>query len=190
MYLEFFKKSKRKSIVIYEDISGRSKKIEKRWNSKLNWGIDITKGFKSILIKNYAKDPHSAGFFSRINLEIPYVIKKVRPRKVFFQGYSDISSWLILIFSVLFKVNSISWKGERVLKKGERISWIKKFILKNIFFNFCDVIYYSCQGNLKYLKEFEIKDKKLKPMNCSVNNSYFSYRYKTNLKIKKKLKKN
>ena len=51
------------------------------------------------------------------------------------------------------------------------------------------MIYYSCQGNLKYLKEFEIKDKKLKPMNCSVNNSYFSYRYKTNLKIKKKLKK-
>lgn len=189
MYSEFFKKSKRKSIVIYEDISGRSNRIEKRWNSKLNWGIDITKGFKSILMKNYSKDPHSAGFFSRMNLDIPFIIKKVRPKKVFFQGYSDLSSWLILIFSVLLKVKSITWKGERVLKKGENISWIKKFVLKNIFFNFCDVIYYSCKGNFEYLKEFEIKNKKLKPMNCSVNNRYFSYRYKTNLKIKKKLKK-
>lgn len=189
MYSEFFKKSKRKSIVIYEDISGRSNRIEKRWNSKLNWGIDINKGFKSILMKNYSIDPYSAGFFSRINLEIPLVIKKVRPRKVFFQGYSDISSWLILIFSVLLGVKSITWKGERVLKKGEKISWIKKFILKNIFFNYCDVIYYSCQGNLKYLKEFEINDEKLLPMNCSVNNQYFSYKYKINLKIKGNLKK-
>jgi glycosyltransferase involved in cell wall biosynthesis len=189
MYSEFFKKSKRKSIVIYEDNSGKSNKIEKRWNSKVKWGIDITKGFKSLLIKNYSKDPHSAGFFSRINPGIPFIIRKVRPEKVFFQGYSDLSSWLTLIFSVLFKVRSINWKGERVLKKGENIPWIKKFILKNFFFFFCDEIFYSCQGNLKYLKALEIKNKKLKPMNCSVNNNYFNYRYKTNLKIKERLKK-
>ena len=189
MYSEFFKKSKRKSIVIYEDISGRSKNIEKRWNSKLNWGIDITKGFKSILIKNYSKDPYSSSFFSRINLAIPFVIKKVRPKKIFFQGYSDISSWLTLFSSALFKVKSITWKGERVLKKNENISWIKKFILKNFFFKFCDVIFYSCIGNYKYLKEFELSDDKLQPMNCSVNNNFFSYKYKINLNIREKLKK-
>ena len=64
MYSEFFKKSKRKSIVIYEDQAGKSEKIEKRWNSKLNWGIDLTKGFKSILLKNYSKNPYSDSFFS------------------------------------------------------------------------------------------------------------------------------
>ena len=63
MYSEFFKKSKRKSIVIYEDISGKSDKIEQRWNNKLNWGIDITKGFKSILIKNFSKNPHQVVYF-------------------------------------------------------------------------------------------------------------------------------
>ena len=113
MYSEFFKKSKRKSIVIYEDQAGKSEKIEKRWNSKLNWGIDLTKGFKSILLKNYSKNPYSDSFFSRINFKIPFILFKLRPKKIFFQGYSDFSSWLLLFFSILFRIKSINWKGEK-----------------------------------------------------------------------------
>ena len=188
MYSEFFKKSKRKSIVIYEDISGKSDKIEQRWNNKLNWGIDITKGFKSILIKNFSKNPHSSGLFSRFNPQIPLVISKIKPKKIFFQGYSDLSSWLILISSILFRVKSIHWKGERVLKDDENISIIKKIILKYFFFNFCSRIYYSCKGNLEYLNKFQLPKEKLYPMNCSVNNNYFSLKYKLNKNKKNLLK--
>ena len=189
MYSKFFKKSKRKSIVVYQDQAGRSDKVEKRWNTKINWGIDLTKGFKSILIKNYSKNPYSSGFFSRINIHIPFVIYKVKPKKLFFQGYADISSWLILFFSILFRIPSINWKGERVLKNDENISKLKIFILKYFFFNFCHKIFYSCKGNLEYLKKFNIPEDKLNPMNCSVNNSFFTQQYKINEKKIKFLKK-
>ena len=126
MYAEFYKKSKQKSLVVYLDEAGKSNKIEKRWQKKLNWGINLTKGFKSILIKNYAKDPYSNSFFSRVNLQIPYILYKVRPAKIFFQGYSDFSSWLILYFSFFFGIKSINWKGERVLQRNEKITNLKK----------------------------------------------------------------
>ena len=58
-------------------------KNRKRWNSKLNWGIDLTKGFKSILLKNYSKNPYSDSFFSRINFQIPFILFKLRPKKNF-----------------------------------------------------------------------------------------------------------
>ena len=190
MYSEFFKKSKRKSIVIYEDPAGKTDKLEKRWKSKLNWGINLTKGFKSILIKNYSKDPYSGGFFSRMNFQIPFIIFKLKPKSVFFQGYSDLSSWLILVSCIIFRIKSVNWKGERVLKKNERISKIKAFILKFFFFNFCSKIFYSCSGNLEYLNKFKLDEKKLFPMYCSVNNSYFQSEFKKNKKniynIKKK----
>ena len=189
MYSEFFKKSKRKSIVVYQDQAGRSDKVERRWNTKINWGINLTKGFKSILIKNYSKNPYSSGFFSRINIHIPFVIYKMKPKKLFFQGYADISSWLILFFSILFRIPSINWKGERVLKNNENISKLKIFVLKYFFFNFCHKIFYSCKGNLEYLRKFNIPEDKLNPMNCSVNNSFFTQQYKINEKKIKFLKK-
>mgnify|MGYP001177654052 FL=1 len=189
MYAEFYKKSKQKSLVVYLDEAGKSNKIEKRWQKKLNWGINLTKGFKSILIKNYAKDPYSNSFFSRINLQIPYILYKVRPARVFFQGYSDFSSWLILYFSFLFGIKSINWKGERVLQRNEIITSLKKNILKYFFFSLCNKIFYSCKGNLEYLKKFNIKKSKLFPMNCSVNNNYFQNKFKI-LKYKKNIIKN
>lgn len=189
MYSEFFKKSKRKSIVVYQDQAGRSDKVEKRWNTKINWGIDLTKGFKSILIKNYSNNPYSSSFFSRINIHIPFVIYKMKPKKLFFQGYANISSWLILFFSILFRIPSINWKGERVLKSNENISKLKIFVLKYFFFNFCHKIFYSCKGNLEYLRKFNIPEDKLNPMNCSVNNSHFTLQYKSNKKKIKLLKK-
>ena len=189
MYSEFFKKSKRKSIVVYQDQAGRSDKVERRWNTKINWGINLTKGFKSILIKNYSKNPYSLGFFSRINIHIPFVIYKMKPKKLFFQGYADISSLLILFFSILFRIPSINWKGERVLKNNENIPKLKIFILKYFFFNFCHKIFYSCKGNLEYLRKFNIPEDKLNPMNCSVNNIHFMQQYKINKKKIKLLKK-
>ena len=94
MYSEFFKKSKRKSIVIYEDQSGRSEKIEKRWNSKLNWGIDLTKGFKSILLKNYSK----------ILILIVFFKKLIFRFHLYFLSYDQkkFSSKVILIFKLAF----------------------------------------------------------------------------------------
>jgi glycosyltransferase involved in cell wall biosynthesis len=180
MYEQFYKKSKKRSIVVYEDSVGQSDKFEKRWGKIVKWGINLKKGYKSILLKNYSYSSNNQGFFSRFNPQIPFVIKKVMPKKIFFQGYSDFSSWIILITSKLFKIQ-VSWKGERVLNKNSKDSKFKKFILKNFFFNFVDVIYYSCNGNLEYLKSYGINDKKLKNMNCSVNNSFF----RSNKKLKK-----
>lgn len=180
MYEQFYKKSKKKSIVVYEDSVGQSDKFEKRWGKIVKWGVNLKKGYKSILLKNYSYNSNNQGFFSRFNPQIPFVINKVMPKKIFFQGYSDLSSWLILITSKLFKIQ-VSWKGERVLNKNFKDSKLKKFILKYFFFHFVDVIYYSCNGNLEYLKSFGINDKKLKNMNCSVNNSFF----RNNKKLKK-----
>ena len=62
------------------------------------------------------------------------LFQKIKPKKIFFQGYSDLSSWLILISSILFRVKAIHWKGERVLRDNENISIIKKKIIFKIFF--------------------------------------------------------
>jgi glycosyltransferase involved in cell wall biosynthesis len=177
LYREFFKKSKRRTIVIYEDAVGHENRYEERWKSNIKWGIDLKKGYKSILLNNFSKNPNSQNFFSRINWQIPFVIYKVRPKFILFQGYSDLSSWLILIFSVILRVKNLAWKGERIIRKDEKIFFFKKFILKYFFFNFCNIIYYSCNGNLEYLQLFNIDKAKLKPMNCSVDNYYFKEKY-------------
>ena len=55
MYEQFYKKSKKKSIVVYEDSVGQSDKFEKRWGKIVKWGINLKKGYKSILLKNTLK---------------------------------------------------------------------------------------------------------------------------------------
>ena len=85
MYEQFYKKSKKKSIVVYEDSIGQSNKFEKRWGKIVKWGIDLRKGYKSILLKNYSINPNNQGFFSRFNPHIPFVIKKMMPKRIFFK---------------------------------------------------------------------------------------------------------
>ncbi len=191
IYREFFKKSKKKTIVIYEDAVGYENRYEERWKTNIKWGIDLKKGYKSILLKNFSKNPNSQNFFSRINWQIPFVIYKVKPKFILFQGYSDLSSWLILFFSIILRVRNLAWKGERVLKKEEKVFFLKKFILKYFFFKFCNTIYYSCIGNLEYLQLFNIDRTKLMPLNCSVDNYYFQEQYKKlknrKIDIKKKI---
>jgi len=173
MYREFFKFSGKKSLVAYLDKTGLGNIFEDRWGKIVKWKLDLREGFKSIVLNNFSLNPNNQSFLSRINFQIPFLIWKIRPKKIFFQGYSDFSSWLILYSAKIMNIEKIAWKGERVLYKNERISNLKKFVLKNFFFKKIDEIYFSCRGNYQYLKNFEINEKKLNPMLCSVNNKYF-----------------
>jgi glycosyltransferase involved in cell wall biosynthesis len=144
---------------------------------------DDIKGYKHKLLKNHSIWNTYSGFLSRINLELIPEILKNNYHIFLIHGYDNFSMWLTLLLSKLIG-KKIIWRGEAVFQGNENNNTLKnkiKKIILNFFFNRCDVVMYSCTGNKDYLKFYGVDEKKLFPIPCAVDNTFF-------LKEKERLK--
>ncbi|MDB4056843.1 glycosyltransferase family 4 protein [Candidatus Thioglobus sp.] len=176
-------------LVYYEDSIGLDTVYEKEFNQNIKWDVDLISGYEKIFLKNYSHNP-MGGFLSRINPSVFSILYKNRPDVVMFNGYVNLSDWLLLISAKIFG-SKIIWRGEAVLKGNENSKNIKHKIKELIISNFlktCDAVMYSCSGNYNYLTYYGVKQQKMFPIPCSVDNEFFRAGFKNNINDKNKIK--
>lgn len=137
-------------------------------------------GYDYIFLKNYFESKQRRGFFSRINLLLPFEIWRCGAKHIIIYGYDTFSSWLLLLSCKILNKNII-WRGEAI--QGRKNSFLKalfKNYLLKLYFYFCDYILYACKKNYEYLLKYNHVNK-MYSFPCSVNNEYFENLYKKNL---------
>ena len=171
--------------VMFGSQLGIKPQYNKEHNTTISYNSNmLLSGYKYIFLKNYFENNNRRGFFSRINLDIPFYIYKNKFDYVFIFGYDTFSSWLCLFSSIILR-KKIIWRGEVI--KGRKTSIPKKiikYILLNLFFINCDYILYTCKKNYEFLTSYN-SPKKLFSFPCSVDNDSFRKEYNF-LKQKKK----
>ncbi len=165
----YISKIYKKTEVIYLDDLGLAEYYNPYFKTKYKNDYDLLYGHSYKFLKNLNKKNNITGFFSRINFGlVNYFIKNKNIKFVMINGYQTFSSWLILFLSIIFN-KKIIFKGESI--KIERSFFSK--ILIHLFFLRVNLFLYSCKGNYKFYKSFNIKNFKLVYGPCSVDYEYF-----------------
>ena len=99
-------------------------------------------------------------------------------------GYDHAQYWTALLIGKILN-KKILWRGEAIPKETGYLKRLIKKITLTIFFSLCDKIFYSCEKNKKFLKNYT--NKILYPYPCSVDNDYFRKNYYKLKKDKKKI---
>ena len=187
--------------VMFGDSIGLKEVYSPGFNANIKWDVPLTNGYQNFFLNNVAtsritKDGNSFNavilrFFSRVNFSIFSIIKKNNFDYIMVHGYQTFTCWLIL-FAAKLKGIKIIFRGEAIIKENPlHVHKILSRFLIKFYLNNVDVIMYSCNGNYKYWKSFDIMDEKLFSMPCSVDNEFFNKqekKHKPNIaSIRKKL---
>jgi len=110
------------------------------------------------------------------------IVYSKKINNIFVFGYDHPRCWAAIILGKVLNKN-ILWRGEAIPRKNHSINKKIKNLTLTFFFSFCDKIFYSCEKNKTFLKNYTSKH--IYPYPCSVDNSYFRKQF-SNLKNKKK----
>lgn len=190
IFRQLSKEKKINTVVMFGDDIGLKEVYSDGFNATIKWDIPLTKGYNHFFLKNLAKTKIT-GFFSRINVGLFSIINKRKYDCILVHGYQTLTCWLILLSA---KINGVKiiLRGEALIKEEKNL--ILKF-LKSLVIGFylknSDAILYSCSGNYRYWKSFQLDEKKLFFVPCAVDNNFFLkmklfYKPKINF-IKRKL---
>lgn len=171
--------------------------FELNLKSKFNYDINFYffDKLENINKKNWEQDEKifDKFFKEKFKIKYPYFSNKIKllqltcivkdyihykPDIVYVQGYSN---FIILIIMLIAKISfaKIMWRGE-FYKTTKKINYFKKIYL-NIFFKFCDIIFFSTTKSNLYIKNFT--KKKTIPMLTSAPNFYYDRNLKLNENI-------
>jgi len=160
--------------VMFGSKIGSKRFYSKEFKSFIEWDIPLLDGYKYKFYKNLSLES-TKGFFSRINIGMFVDIIKNKYDVVLIHGYDTASSWLVFIAAKIIRAKII-WRGEASIRPKTYQSRLKKFIKNNIlpiYFKYCDAVLYSCSGNYKFLKQFDILQEKMFLIPCAVDNTFF-----------------
>ncbi len=178
-------------ILYFDNIGLRPMKEKEFGNVERKWDeFDLLNDYKYRFIKNFVKHNNDKGFFNLVNPEIIRILYKERPDIVFIQGYATLSDWLTFFTANFLKI-SIIFRGEATLRgnEGKTLkSKIKEKVLKWWLKN-CDIVMYSCTGNKEYWKYYGVKEDKMLPIPCAVDNDFFQSERKKYLGKEKEIRK-
>ena len=169
--------SKRENIdltVLYATDIGIKGFFDEQSNAYVEWDIDLSSGYKYRIFDNLA-NRKSRSFFRAVNFSIvPWVIK-ANYDLILIQGYNTFTSWLVF-FAAKIAGSKLVWRGESIIPRDSKkpiFNKIKELVLKK-YFRYFDYIFYTCTGNMLYLKQYIKNTDNMRLFPCAVDNNYFS----------------
>lgn len=141
-------------------------------DSILRWDIPLLEGFKFRFFKNLSSR-ESKGFFSRVNPTMGSYVYNSDADIVLIHGYDTFTSWIVYICSCLSS-KRIFWRGETI-GKGRNLGYkerIKGVVLRT-YFKKVEKVFFSCNANKDYLRNFISSDDQFLDFPTSVDNKFF-----------------
>lgn len=164
----------------------RSKYIDKEFQKKINWNIDLTSGYKYFFSKGNNSEINSF-FLSFKNLKENLFKKKYDA--ILLLGWNNI---LYLKSFILAKIYNTPIILRVETNNKNKINFLKKIIknlILNIFFKYIDYFLYIGKSNRDFFLELGVDKKKLFPAPYSVDNSFFANKKDLKNIVNKKFKK-
>jgi|APSaa5957512535_1039671.scaffolds.fasta_scaffold31261_3 glycosyltransferase involved in cell wall biosynthesis len=188
IYREVQKINEIKSVVLYADTLGVKAIYQPEFKVAIRWDVPLLDGYDYLFFRNFSKNK-MGGFLSRINPGLFLHILTKRYDSVLIQGYHTINSWLILVASKLSNTKII-FRGEAIPKK-KRKGWRSNISTKlaKKFLKSCDVVMYSCSGNLEYWQKLDVPERKFFFIPCAVDNDYFQNNYQKLIPLEEGIRK-
>jgi glycosyltransferase involved in cell wall biosynthesis len=178
IWKELAKSKKIKSHVYFLSDAGIKKEFfDKEFNSYRKSDAWLLKDFNFSFPNNYSIFNNQ--FFMFITPKIFIDILMRRHDVILVHGYNY---FMYLLSMLLAKISGtkVIFRGEAVLRGNENENSVKNFIKKyyiKFIFKLSNVVMYSCSGNKKYFEHYNVKDSKLHPLPCAVDNEYYFSEY-------------
>ena len=129
----------------------------------------ITQRIQLYFFKNYFSHNNDRNFLTLVNFSIFSHIIRHRYDVVIVSGYIGIT-YILAIIAAKLSGAKLLFKGESTLR-NKKDGLFKSIYLK-LFFKFFNVLFYSCNGNLKFLNTYS-KSSKKRYAPCTVDNEFY-----------------
>ena len=135
---------------------------------------DMLDGYDYLFLRNYTYKS-SSGFMSRVNPGLLWLLARRKYKIILVHGYETLTSIFALVVTKIVG-GKFLWRGESTLRYRDSNSAfrirLKRFLL-NKYFSYCDIVFYSCDGNKDFLKWCGVDNKKLEFLPCAVDNKKY-----------------
>jgi len=160
------------STVLYCEKHGLKPKYNPEFKSIVVWDIPLLDGYKYKFFRNFAFN-NLTGFWMRFNPGLVWHLLTTKYDAVLVHGFNTFTSWLVL-FAAKITGKKVIFRGEATARKSRK-SLLKRFARNGvkIYYSLCNAFLFSCTGNRDYYTQYGIKDHKLFPIPCAVNNEFF-----------------
>ncbi len=162
--------------VLYLDRTGARPTYDATMDATIDWDVPLLEGYGHEFVRNLAPSPAGGGFSSRVNPGLVPRLLQARWDAVLIQGYAQLSWWLALPCARLRRAR-VLYRGEATLRDPRRglREGLKRAVLKTLF-RLCDVVFYSCRGNRRFLRHYGCPSERMALLPCAVDNAFFRSR--------------
>jgi glycosyltransferase involved in cell wall biosynthesis len=162
--------------IAYLDMVGIERVYDPAFQAYREGDPSLLDGYVHHSLKNYAS-PSRRGFFSRVNWELPSVVRNYDV--IVIHGFGLFSYWLAF-FAALLMRKSIIIKGEGTVHLYDGMPRAKALLRRTLLssaLRTSDAVLFSCSGNREYWAFHGVPESKLFEFRCSVDNAWFRARY-------------
>ncbi len=176
LYREFARREELHVRVFYLDRTGSRPTYDATMRATIDWDVPLLDGYGHDFVRNLSLWPAGAGFLSRVNPGLASRLLGARWDAVLIQGYAQLSWWLAVLCARLRGAH-VLYRGEATLREprsGPR-EGAKRAVLATLF-RLCDVVFYSCGGNKRFLEHYGCRPERMAFLPCAVDNDFFRQR--------------
>lgn len=159
-------------VVYFSDISLRNN-IDKGFNQKIVWDIDLLEGYKSFFIGNY-KNKNVLNFFSINTFEIFKFIKKNQFDIIWFHGYNYLSFIVALLSAKINKIPCYLRGETHLFLEKKFINKIFHKLITKILFKLFNGFFSIGTANKEYYLNNGINEEKIFMLPYSIDNKRFT----------------
>lgn len=166
------------TVYYFSDVSVRGG-MDKGFGQHVKWDTPLLDGYKHIFLKNYVKTKAmSNSFFGVFNPGVLNALLKDKSPVVMVNGWTYSSTFMAVIFGRLLG-RQIWLRAENPLvnelRKSPRLLFLKKILLKHLFFKFfIDRFLYIGKESKAFFEYYGVSEQQLIFTPYSVDNAYFS----------------
>ncbi len=159
--------------VLYLDRTGAEPTWDATMAATIDWDVPLLEGYAHELVRNISPRAAGGGFFSRVN---PGLVPRLLGRRwdaVLIQGHGQLCYWLALLCARI-RGCRVLYRGEATLRgsAGGPRDGAKRAALSALWRQ-CDVVFYSCRGNRRFLRHHGCRPEQMALLPCAVDNDFF-----------------
>ncbi len=132
-----------------------------------NWGINLLKGYKYKILRNYSPRKPTFGrtkLFSHVNLGICAEIRKKRYDAVIITMWNDITYWIAAITCKLLRIPFLFAGDSTILTEENKPLWkrkLKQYLLGELLFPMASGCLYRSELNRQFYRYYGVPDDRL-----------------------------
>ena len=158
---------------------GVEKYFDPQFKKEISWDIPLLDGYQYVFLKNRSPGKNFS-FWDFINFDILKVLKQEKFDAVLLNSWSYASDWIALFFCLFLRIPVLFRVENAYIHELQKPKWkiyLKKIVLGKFIFSFVNTFLYIGEQNRKFLRYYEVPERKLFPALYCIENDRFANAY-------------